>query len=91
MLPRLRIGGLPVARIGRMDLALLMERDCIEAREGRARLPKIGFGANGQIVQKYHADREFRRCMDEAEVIDADGMSLVFIHNFSISLRSPKG
>ena len=75
----LRIGGIPVARMTRMDMALLMEKDCIEARGGcRPRLPRLAFGANGQLIQKYHADREFRHCLEQAEVIDADGMSLVF-------------
>ena len=47
----------------------------------------MAFYANGQVVQRYHADREFRRCLEEAEVIDADGMSLVFASR--LFYRSP--
>lgn len=77
-IPTLTIGGLPIARLSRDALARLMSDDVASARAGRLPTPRIVTSANGQVVAAYHGDRAFRAVMDGADIIDADGMPLVF-------------
>lgn len=76
--PTLMIGGIRIARLSRADLAELMLADVRRARARSLPLPRIITSANGSVVAAYHADPEFKRLVDAADVVDADGMPLVF-------------
>ena len=78
MAEEMRIGGLPIARVTRAQLADMMEADVAAARSGILACPRFITSANGSVVAAYHADRTFRAAMDAADLIDADGMPLVF-------------
>lgn len=72
------IGGIPISRMTRLELAALMESDVAAARAGLLRSPRFVTSANGSIVAAYHNDRALRAALDGADLIDADGMPLVF-------------
>lgn len=74
---RVLIGGIPIARVTREDLARLMEADVVAARAGSLDRPRFITSANGSVVAAYHSDRAFRAALDSADLIDADGMPLV--------------
>ncbi|WP_230771432.1 WecB/TagA/CpsF family glycosyltransferase [Sphingomonas sp. Leaf4] len=74
----LTIGGLPIARLTRPELAARMSADVAAARAGTLERPRIVTSANGSVVAAYHLDPAFRRSLDAADIIDADGMPLVF-------------
>lgn len=72
------VGGLPIARLTRAEMAQLMIEDVARARNGTLPHPRLFTYANGSVVVDYHANPELRRAMDRIDVIDADGMPLVF-------------
>ena len=82
---RVMIGGLPTNRVTSQDLARMMVRDCLGARSAN-RPPKLVFSSNGQSVSLAGRDPEFRRLMHRADIVHADGMSVVFASR----LLSPK-
>lgn len=55
-----------------------MAADVREARAGRLAQPRIVTSANGSVVATYNRDPAFRRLIDAADIVDADGMPLVF-------------
>lgn len=74
---RTYVGGLPVAVLDRERTALLM----IEAalwRRGRDIPPLFFTTTNGQVVSLCASDGEVRRLFERADLISADGMSVVF-------------
>lgn len=77
-IPTLTIGGIKIARISREALAEVMRADVERARAGTLKLPRIVTSANGAIVTAYHHDAAFRKLIDAADIVDADGMPLVF-------------
>lgn len=77
--PVVHVGGFPTAAITREALAEVMVRDCMKAREqGRAWLPRLVFSSNGQGIALAGRDKRFADAMDEADIIHADGMPVVF-------------
>lgn len=72
------IGGIPIARLRRDELADLMQADVRRARAGELAEPRIVTSANGSVIAAYNRDAEYRRLMNGADIIDADGMPLVF-------------
>lgn len=72
------IGGMKIARLRRDELADLMQADVHHARGGQRLLPRIVTSANGSVIAAYNRDDEYRELMDSADIIDADGMPLVF-------------
>lgn len=77
-IPTLTIGGIRVARLSREELAELMQADVRDARAGLLTRPRVVTSANGSIIAAYHGDPAFRALINAADVIDADGMPLVF-------------
>lgn len=74
---RTYVGGLPVAVLDRERTARLM----IEAalwRRGRDIPPLFFTTTNGQVVSLCASDGEVRRLFERADLISADGMSVVF-------------
>jgi N-acetylglucosaminyldiphosphoundecaprenol N-acetyl-beta-D-mannosaminyltransferase len=76
------IGRLPTAVVTAEEMAAQMVADCIAARKARANgqplRPKVVFSSNGQGVSLAGDDADFRAIMLQADMIHADGMSVVF-------------
>jgi N-acetylglucosaminyldiphosphoundecaprenol N-acetyl-beta-D-mannosaminyltransferase len=72
------IGGMTIARLRRDELAALMQADVQRARSGELAVPRIVTSANGSVVAAYNRDADYRQLMDGADIIDADGMPIVF-------------
>ncbi|MEP9404011.1 WecB/TagA/CpsF family glycosyltransferase [Sphingomonas sp. VNH70] len=75
---KVTIGGLPIARLTLRQLAGTMCADVAAARAGHLPRPRVVTSANGSVVAAYHGDPAFRRSIDAADIVDADGMPLVF-------------
>lgn len=71
------IGGIPTTRMTRAELAALMVSDVSQARIGALTKPKVIVYSNGQVIANYHRDPVFRALVDQADIVDADGMPLV--------------
>lgn len=74
---RVVVGGLRTACVSRRQLGTLMVGDCLAARNGR-RAPKLVFASNGHSVALAALDSAFRRQLDQADLIHADGAPIVF-------------
>jgi exopolysaccharide biosynthesis WecB/TagA/CpsF family protein len=71
------VGGFPTIRATRDELASLMVRDCTATRQKPDILPKLVFSSNGQGISLAGSDRAFAEAMSQADIIHADGMSVV--------------
>jgi exopolysaccharide biosynthesis WecB/TagA/CpsF family protein len=75
---RVRLGGLHTAVIGGAALAELMVTDCLLAREAAGSVdPVVVFSSNGQGIALAADDPEFAAAMAAADIIHADGQSVV--------------
>lgn len=54
-----------------------MVEDCLAARQDRAEPPKLVFSSNGQGLSLLRRQRDFRSAMLAADIVHADGMSVV--------------
>ncbi len=82
-IPTVTIGGLKIACLARGELVSLMVAQCLE-RRGRAHAnPKLVFAANGHAISLAATNAEFRRHHDVADLIHADGQSVVFASRFT--------
>lgn len=84
--PRVRVGGLNTWCITGAELAERMVADCMAARSMRGvseaavvakSSPVCVFSANGQSLALSWTNATFRAAMEEADIIHADGMSVV--------------
>ena len=71
------VGGFPTIRLTRAELAALMVRDCAASGKERTAIPKLVFSSNGQGISLAGTDRTFADTMSQADIIHADGMSVV--------------
>lgn len=71
------IGGIRTIRASRAQLAEMMISDVRAAERGGLRLPRIITSSNGFTISLYHRSREFRTLIDQADVVDADGMPVI--------------
>lgn len=71
------VGGIRTARVTRVGLAEIMADDCRRVSAGELSKPKIVISSNGSVIARYHRDREFRKLVSEADIVDADGSPLV--------------
>lgn len=74
----LTVGGIKSVRASRSELAELMVADALAARAGALKLPKIVVASNGYVIAKYHREPDFRALIDQADIVDVDGMPSVF-------------
>jgi N-acetylglucosaminyldiphosphoundecaprenol N-acetyl-beta-D-mannosaminyltransferase len=72
------IGGIRTARVTRAELAQIMASDISLARGGYLQKPRIVTSSNGTTIAKYHTSRHFRQLLNQADLVDADGMPVVF-------------
>lgn len=76
---QLIVGGIATAVVTAEGLARRMVDDVAACRaEPDARPPKLVFSSNGQGVALYARDAGFRGLLDRADIVHADGMSVVF-------------
>jgi N-acetylglucosaminyldiphosphoundecaprenol N-acetyl-beta-D-mannosaminyltransferase len=75
--PVAMIGGLPIAVVDRMDCAKLMV-DVAMARRGVPGPTLVFTSANGQVLSMCEADDDIRALFLACDLINADGMPLVF-------------
>lgn len=77
-IPRVSIGGLPIAAIDREDSAQLFVDTVVKMRDSNDRPPLVVTSANGQVLSLCASDRDTRDLFLSADLIHADGMPLVF-------------
>jgi N-acetylglucosaminyldiphosphoundecaprenol N-acetyl-beta-D-mannosaminyltransferase len=87
--PIAMIGGLPIAVISRMNCARLMI-DAAMARRGAAGPPLVFTSANGQVLSMCEADDDIRALFLASDLINADGMPLVFASQFLSDHKLPE-
>jgi N-acetylglucosaminyldiphosphoundecaprenol N-acetyl-beta-D-mannosaminyltransferase len=75
-----RVGGIPTSTLGRKGLAELLASDYATREKNDP--PKLVFSSNGQGLAEYHRDSSFAKLIDEADIVHADGMSIVFASFF---------
>lgn len=72
------VGGIRTVRTTRSELAHRMVLDYDAAKNGHLKLPRIVTSSNGSVIYAFHKDKQFRDTLKNADIIDADGMSLVW-------------
>jgi exopolysaccharide biosynthesis WecB/TagA/CpsF family protein len=77
-LATLVIGGVRTVRATRAELAEVMAQDARQARAGRLRRPRVVVSSNGSVIAAVHRNAAFRASIEQADIVDADGMPLVF-------------
>lgn len=73
------IGGIATTRITSAGLADQMVLDVLHARMDRSLPPKVVIASNGSVIARYHRDPDFRALVDQADLVDPDGMPLVLV------------
>ncbi len=86
---RVTVGGLDTACVSRSQLGSLMVGDCLAARGGR-RNPKLVFASNGHAIALAALNREFRRQMEAADLIHADGAPVIAASKLLTSTPVPE-
>ena len=87
--PVAMIGGLPIAVISRMECARLMI-DAAMARRGAAEPALVFTSANGHVLSMCEADDDIRALFLASDLINADGMPLVFASHFLSDHKLPE-
>jgi len=83
---RVAVGGVPVDAASRVDLAETFHAD---AADPPAR-PRLVFSMNGEGVYRYHREPDFRAAIDAADIVHADGMSVVRAGNRHTDAHFPE-
>jgi N-acetylglucosaminyldiphosphoundecaprenol N-acetyl-beta-D-mannosaminyltransferase len=77
------VGGVRVATMSRAELAQTIVRDCLERRTEKAQAPpRLLFDANGHGISLAARDADYRRALDAADVVHADGGWIVLASRF---------
>src|SRR5262249_23450740 len=87
--PRISVGGLPLAVIDRRDSARLMVATAV-ARRGSGEPPLILTSANGQVISMCARDPELRALFLAADLVHADGTPMVFASRLKSSTPLPE-
>ena len=85
---RIRVGGLPVNVVDCHGLAERLAVDA-DARSSNS-LPKLVFSSNGQGISMNAWDKELSGYYEEADIIHADGMSVVFASRMLLNTKLPE-
>lgn len=73
LVPHVLIGGVRAATLSRAELAELIIGDCMEHASGTGEPPRLLFDINGQAVSLAARNADYRRALDAADVVHADG------------------
>lgn len=77
------IGGVKIAVASRADLTEAIIADCVDRRNGgRKSAARLLFDANGHGLSLAARDPDYRRALDQADMIHADGGFLVSLSRF---------
>jgi exopolysaccharide biosynthesis WecB/TagA/CpsF family protein len=71
------VGGIATARLSRTELAARMALDSQCARTGLLKYPRVVSSSNGFVIAAYHRRGALHDALQQADIIDADGMPLV--------------
>ena len=71
-----RIASHDIVTASRKELTHAMVQDCLLSRNGRTK-PRLVFDVNGHGVSLYKADSSYRRAVDNADIVHADGGFLI--------------
>jgi len=88
-MPVAMIGGLPIAVTDRMECAKLMV-DAAMARRGTPGPALVFTSANGQVLSMCEADADIRALFHACDLINADGMPLVFASHLLSEHKLPE-
>jgi N-acetylglucosaminyldiphosphoundecaprenol N-acetyl-beta-D-mannosaminyltransferase len=83
------VGGVKTACVSRDALAKLMVSDCLAAR-AQARGPKLVFDSNGHGLSLAATDPRYHACLEEADLIHADGQVIVTASRLLTSTPIPE-
>lgn len=72
-----KVGGIETACVGRKELAQLVGNICSASIKNEDTVPFVIFSNNGHAISIYNSDKEARDQMDQADLIHADGQSVV--------------
>jgi exopolysaccharide biosynthesis WecB/TagA/CpsF family protein len=75
---KIMVGGIATACLSRDELARMMLQDCMSAHTNNQRQPKLVFASNGHTIALAAKDPSFRKILEQADVIHADGQAAVF-------------
>ena len=75
---KVMVGGIATACLSRDALARMMLQDCMAAQAGSQRQPKLVFASNGHAIALAAQDPAFRKVLEQADIIHADGQATVF-------------
>lgn len=79
-----RVGGFDTISCTRDELAQIMVADALKCRAApKENLPKLIFSSNGQGIALAASDERFRRAMECADIVHADGMPVVLFSKFT--------
>ena len=81
------VGGIRTVHVTRDRLSEIMIEDVMAARAGTQMRPRVVVASNGSVIARYHRDPAYRALVDQADIVDPDGMSLVFATR--LLLRQP--
>jgi N-acetylglucosaminyldiphosphoundecaprenol N-acetyl-beta-D-mannosaminyltransferase len=87
--PIATVGGLPIAVINRADCAKLMI-DLATARRNEGRPALVFTSANGQVLSMCEANSDIRALFLACDLINADGMPLVFASQWLSDRKLPE-
>jgi N-acetylglucosaminyldiphosphoundecaprenol N-acetyl-beta-D-mannosaminyltransferase len=76
------VGGRKVTRVTMQESASLFVEACARSRSGENFDPIVVFTANGNTVSRAVIDLDFRKSLDCADIVHADGQSVVFASKF---------
>lgn len=83
-----KIGGIRIVAADRCHAARIMvDAWHLNSASGYQSPPKLSFSANGQVLALYGRDPSYRALIDQADVVDADGMPLVLMSR--LLLKNP--
>jgi N-acetylglucosaminyldiphosphoundecaprenol N-acetyl-beta-D-mannosaminyltransferase len=75
--PTVVVGGIRTIALDRSELAQLMIDDVLRVRAGALPLPKVVIASNGSVIARYHDEPTFKALIDQADIVDPDGMPLI--------------
>jgi len=78
---RTYLGGINTGCLTRQELADILVDDCLD-RRGRHLPPRLVFSSNGQGIALAGDDERFADALDLADLVHADGMSVVLASKF---------
>lgn len=76
------VGGVPTAIVTESGLIDLMVKDCASYRAGNLQDPVTVLDVNGQGLSMYAQDAAYAGTLDAADIVHADGQSIVWASKF---------